>query len=182
MDFTHYNNEAVDLAVELVNTDHRFYGGPDQIGDLTSLKVFLADYEDLWSGVANQPRRDDLKSIHQIRDDLRGVVSADDAADASRRLNVVLDKYGAAPHISMHTGEPHLHFEPRDPSMRSWLGVVTAMGLATVLVHHGLERFGMCRSDKCDDVFVDTSKNRSRCHCSTQCSTREAVAAHRARK
>jgi predicted RNA-binding Zn ribbon-like protein len=187
VDFTHYKNEAVELAVELVNTeelvntDHRFYGGPDQISDLSSLKMFLADYEALWGGVANQPRRDDLVVIHELRDALRGVILANDVTDASNRLNTLLVENNAIPRVSLHTGDPHLHFESRDTSMNSWLGVVTAMGLATVVVQHGIERFGFCRSDRCDDVFVDTSKNRSRCHCSTQCSTREAVAAYRSR-
>ena len=182
MDFANYNNEAVDLAVELVNTDQRFHGGPDQISDLASLKGFLADYEGMWGEAANRPRRDELTSIHELRDALRGVIAADGVEDASHRLNAILEENGATPVVSVHTGDPHLHFESQDSSMKAWLGVVTAVGLATVVVHHGLDRFGSCRSDRCDDVFVDTSKNRSRCHCSTQCSTREAVAAYRSRQ
>jgi predicted RNA-binding Zn ribbon-like protein len=84
--------------------------------------------------------------------------------------------------VSLHTGEPHLHFEPIGSSMSSWLGAVTAMGLAAVIVEDGVDRFGICGANDCEDVYVDTSKNRSRRHCSNTCSTREAVAAHRRRK
>jgi predicted RNA-binding Zn ribbon-like protein len=56
------------------------------------------------------------------------------------------------------------------------------MGLATVLIEHGVERFGVCNAGDCDDVFVDSSRNRSRLHCSSTCSTREAVASYRRRQ
>ena len=62
------------------------------------------------------------------------------------------------------------------------MAVVTAMGLTAVVAEYGLNRLGVCSSDTCRDVFVDTSRNRSRRHCSTTCATREHVAAHRQRK
>jgi predicted RNA-binding Zn ribbon-like protein len=66
--------------------------------------------------------------------------------------------------------------------MVCWLGAITGMGLASVIVEHGVDRFGVCGSAGCDDVYVDTSRNRSRRHCSNTCSTREAVAAYRKRQ
>jgi predicted RNA-binding Zn ribbon-like protein len=56
------------------------------------------------------------------------------------------------------------------------------MGLSVALIEGGWQRFGTCSSTSCDDVFVDTSKNRSRRHCSDTCTTRESVAAYRARQ
>jgi len=182
VNFVHYNNELVGLAVTLVNTDQRYIGGGDEISDLASLKVFLEDYKDIWEGVAHQPRRGELSAIHELRDALRRVISSENETEASERLNAILTENTATPRISVHTGHPHLHFEPLDSAMKSWLGVVTAMGLATVLVDHGMERFGSCHSGTCDDVYVDTSRNRSRRHCSTPCSTREAVTAYRKRQ
>jgi len=182
VDFVHYSNDPADLAVTLVNTDQRSIGGEDEIMDLASLKAFLEEYKDMWGGVAHQPRRGELSAIHDLRAALRDVMSAEDEIEASERLNAILTENTATPRISVHTGYPHLHFESQETSMKSWLGVVTAMGLARVLVDHGLERFGCCRSDGCDDIYVDTSRNRSRRHCSTQCSTREAVAAYRKRQ
>ena len=62
------------------------------------------------------------------------------------------------------------------------LGAVTAMALSVALIEGGYERFGKCHSSTCDDVYVDISRNRSRRHCSDTCTTRENVAAHRARQ
>jgi predicted RNA-binding Zn ribbon-like protein len=63
-----------------------------------------------------------------------------------------------------------------------YLGAITAMGLSVALIEGGFDRFGICQSSTCADVFVDTSRNRSRLHCSDTCTTRENVAAHRARR
>jgi predicted RNA-binding Zn ribbon-like protein len=40
----------------------------------------------------------------------------------------------------------------------------------------------VCHASNCRDVFVDTTRNRSRLHCCGTCSTREAVAAYRKRQ
>jgi predicted RNA-binding Zn ribbon-like protein len=55
------------------------------------------------------------------------------------------------------------------------------MGLSVALIEGGFDRFGRCNASTCDDVFVDGSRNHSRLHCSDKCTTRENVAAHRAR-
>ena len=181
MDFTHYTDEPVDLAVALVNTDQRPIGGEDEISDITALKEFLEGYEELWGGVAHRPKRDELTGIHKLREALRDVINSEDETEASQRLNTLLANNVATPRVSVHSGQPHLHFEPQGSTMTSWLGAVTAMGLATVLIEHGLGRFGSCQSSTCEDVYVDTSRYRSRRHCSTQCSSREAVVAYRKR-
>lgn len=182
MDVAHYGSKSVDLAVDLVNTDQRPIGGDDAISNLASLKTFLESYEDMWEGIAQSPKRGELAAVHDLRSALRRVFTAEDEAEATAQLNVLLDANSATARISVHDGHPHLHFQPQDSSMKSWLAVATAMGVAAVLVDHGLERFGSCQSSNCEDAYVDTSRNRSRCHCSTQCSTREAVAAYRKRQ
>ena len=178
MDFSHYTDQPVDLAVALVNTTHH---DGDLLAGPSELESFLDDYKELWDGVARLPRRSELNEIRSLRQALREVITAETDATASGRVNEILDNYGAVPRVSMHNGHPHLHFEPNGASMSSWLGTTTAMGLASMIVEHGVERFGMCDSSDCDDVYVDTSRNRSRRHCSNTCSTREAVAAYRKR-
>jgi predicted RNA-binding Zn ribbon-like protein len=179
MYFNHYTNRPVELAVLLVNTCQ---SGSDQMTDPEELDDLLNGYRDLWEGVAQPPKASELGAIHDLRTSLRTVMLAPNDATASQRVNQILSDYGAVPRISMHSGEPHLHFEPINGTMTSWLGTTTAMGLAAVIVENGVDRFGACNSGDCDDVYVDTSRNRSRRHCSTTCSTREAVAAHRKRK
>jgi predicted RNA-binding Zn ribbon-like protein len=181
MDFAHYSSEPVDLAVALVNTDQRSVGGGDAIDDLASLGAFLADWRELWRDVAAPPTPEELTTIHEIRATLREVIHSGDEKEASEHLNNLLAKNVATPRVSVHNGQPHLHFDPRYPTITSWLAATTAMGLATVLVEEGLDRFGVCRSSTCEDVYVDASRNRSRLHCTTQCATREAVVAYRKR-
>ncbi len=165
--------------MQLVNTCR---AGSDRLAEADDLNQLLKGYDDLWEGVAQPPQASELEVIHQLRDSLRTVMLSPDDATAALHVNAILSDYGAVPRVSLHSGEPHLHFEPVNATMTSWLGTTTAMGLAAVIVENGVERFGACNASDCDDVYVDTSRNRSRLHCSTTCSTREAVAAHRKRK
>lgn len=179
MYFNHYTNRPVELAVQLVNTCQ---AGDDQMAKADDLNRLLEGYRDLWEGVAQPPKASELEAIHRLRDSLRTVMLSPNDATASDHVNAILSDYGAVPRVSLHNGEPHLHFEPVNATMTSWLGTTTAMGLAAVIVENGVDRFGTCNASDCDDVYVDTSRNRSRLHCTTTCSTREAVAAHRKRK
>jgi len=179
MHFSHYSDEPVELAVDLVNTDEM---NGDEIGTLAELEDFLARYESLQSADVKAPTEADLRELHVLRDRLREVFNAPDEATAVAHLNAILEKNDATPRLSVHSGSPHLHFEPVGPSVASWVGAITAMGLAGIVVDHGVSRFGSCRANNCRDVFVDTTRNRSRIHCCGACSTRAAVAAYRKRQ
>ena len=173
MDFSHYTTKPVELAVDLVNADFT----TDE-----ELISFLEEHRSMWDGATKPLRKADLDAIRSLRDALREIFSAGDEEMAADKVNKLLDLYGAAPRLSTHNGTPHLHFEPVESAMVCWLGATTAMGLASVIVEHGVERFGVCDAGNCEDVYVDTSRNRSRRHCSNTCSTREAVAAYRKRQ
>ncbi len=180
MDFSHYTDQPVELATDLVNTLST--DGDDPLASLDGLRRFLEPYAGLWEEASLPPGDADLDPVRRLRASLREVFSAPEPDAAARLLNQILAENVAIPRISTHGGASHLHFEPLEPSFAQWLAVVTAMGLTTVLCDHGLERFGLCASDACDDAFIDTSRNRSRRHCSTTCSTRENVAAYRRRQ
>jgi predicted RNA-binding Zn ribbon-like protein len=179
MDFSHYTTKPVELAVALTNTKGI---NTDSLADPDQMVAFLDEYRDMWEGVARPPGDSDLAAIQELRTSLREVIDSADEELAAGKVNDLLDAYGATPRLSTHSGTPHFHFEPVESSIVCWLGAITAMGLASVIVEHGVERFGVCDSTTCDDVFVDTSRNRSRRHCSNTCSTREAVAAYRKRQ
>lgn len=178
MDFSHYTTKPVELAVALVNTRG---ADSDSLSTSAELTGFLDRYRELWETVSKAPRKSELEAIRALRESIREIIESGDEEVAAQRVNDLLDAYGATPRLSIHTGRPHLHFEPLESAMVCWLGAVTAMGLASVIVEHGVGRFGVCESAACDDVYVDTSRNRSRRHCSNTCSTREAVAAYRKR-
>jgi predicted RNA-binding Zn ribbon-like protein len=179
MDFSHYTDEPVDLAVALINTDQ---SDGDVIAEIGGLVEFLDEYRHMWEGVAKKVKPSELETIHRLRASLREVIACPDGKTASTRVNTILNEHGAQPRVSVHNGSSHFHFEPLNSSMASWLGATTAMGLATVMVESGMSRFGVCNAGDCRDVYVDASRNRSRRHCSTTCSTREAVSAYRRRQ
>jgi predicted RNA-binding Zn ribbon-like protein len=179
MDFSHYTTKPVELAVALANTKGITH---DDLSDPDDLLGFLEEFRSMWEGVAKPPKNGDLPAVHELREAIREVFECADEGAAAKRVNRLLESYGAKPRLSTHSGTPHLHFEPIETSMVCWLGATAGMGLASVIVEHGVDRFGMCDSATCMDVYVDTSRNRSRRHCSNTCSTREAVAAYRKRK
>lgn len=179
MDFSHYTTKPVELAVALANTKGIT---KDDMADPDQMLAFLEEFRPLWEGAAKSPRRSDLPAVQELRSAIREVFESESEDDAAKRVNRLLESYGATPRLSTHNGTPHFHFEPIETSLVCWLGAVTAMGLASVIVEHGVERFGVCDSGTCIDVYIDTSRNRSRRHCSNTCSTREAVAAYRKRQ
>lgn len=180
MDFTHYTDQPVTLAVDLVNT-FGWVSGTETMTTTDDLARFVERHPGEWTGDLPEPTRSDVAAVRELRGILRGVFTAPDAETAARLLNQVLADTDATPRLSLHESPAHLHFEPGQGTLANWIGVVTAMGLAAVLADGGLERLGVCQSETCDDAFVDTSRNRSRRHCSTTCGTREHVAAHRQR-
>jgi len=183
VDFSHYSDQAMTMAVDLVNTLERVTG-EDELSDLEGLVTFLATYENEWHGVDRYPDPTsvaDLEEVRRLRERLRAVFEAQNRDVAAKTLNAILADTEATPRISTHLDHPHMHFEPLSGGVAKWLGAAAAMGLSTVLVENGLDRFGVCAANDCVDAYIDTSKNRSRRHCSTTCSNREHVAAHRKR-
>lgn len=183
MDFSHYSDGSVQLAVDLVNTLEAV-DGTDRLTNPDELQAFLDYYQDEFSGQIwweGTPTKADVKAIRDLRSLLLGVWNAGSQATAIPILNELLMD-SARPRISAHNGrDAHFHFDPGSGPLVEWLAAGTAMALGVVIVNHGYDRFGICESATCDDVYVDTSKNRSRRHCSTTCTTRENVAAHRRR-
>ena len=183
MDFSHYNDLAVSMAVDLVNTRNPI-DGIDELQTVDELAAFLGGYERDWHAEdwhPGSPSDKDLKAARRLREQLRDVFLAGDEKEAAERLNKILAEVVAVPRISVHSASPHMHFEPRTGGTANWLAAATAMGLSAVLCEGGLDRFGSCAAHDCVDVYVDTSRNRSRSHCSTRCATRENVAAYRQR-
>ena len=181
MDFSHYSDEPVRMAVALINsidvvTGEETLQTPEDVG------TFIDAWDGDWFDGDRPLSESDLHEVRALRSRLREVFSAADAREAAASLNAVLGDVSATPRVSVHGEGPHLHFEPEGDSPARWLGAVGAMGLATALIEGGFDRFGRCASTTCDDVYVDTSRNRSRLHCSDSCTTRESVAAYRRRQ
>ncbi|HVB42223.1 MAG TPA: CGNR zinc finger domain-containing protein [Streptosporangiaceae bacterium] len=110
-------------------------------------------------------------------------VAAGDIDDAAARVNELLRQTGARPWLDKHDGEPwHLHFHGADESLVTGWAAGCATGLAVVLGSDLHGRLGVCTADRCDRVYVDTSRNGTRRFCSTACQNRVKAAAFRARQ
>lgn len=181
MDFTHYTDDPVTLAVDLINS-FGWVSGTEHLETVADLEGLLAQGAGIWASSLPSPTEADLAHVRELRSRLRTVFDSQDAEEAAAEINAILRQGGATPHLSTHGDGPHLHFEPAAGSLADWLAVITAMGLATVIADHGMERLGVCGASTCRDVYIDTSRNRSRLHCSDTCRTRENVAAHRQRR
>lgn len=182
MDFSHYSDDTVRVAVELTNTLN-VVTGEDVLQTPADVASFIESELDGWDRIPMKVTDKDLHETRALRARLRAVWDANTPAGAAAAINEILDVVSAKPRISVHGDTPpHLHFEPEVENPVKYLGAVTAMGLSVALIEGGWQRFGTCSSTSCDDVFVDTSKNRSRRHCSDTCTTRESVAAYRARQ
>jgi len=169
MDFVRYAERAARLVnAPLDGTD----GLPQLLADRTWLIPKLAER--------------DTKVVRRFQRELRPVFEA--AADEQEavvveRLNALLARHPVTPYIAGHDSQSwHLHVSDKASTVADLLVAEALMGLAVVVCDFGASRPGVCQATGCDDVFVDTSPNRSRRYCSERCSSRANVAAYRARR
>lgn len=169
MDFAYYAQEAA----RLVNAD---------LSDLDSLRGALSDRE--WYASRLTPR--DLAKLRTMQSLLREVfetAAAGDEPGTVQLLNNLLGRFRIAPRISGHDAQSwHLHVTANGAAVGDDLAAEAIMGLAITLIDYGADRLGTCAADWCDNVYLDTSPNRSRRYCSDRCASRANVAAFRARQ
>jgi predicted RNA-binding Zn ribbon-like protein len=177
VNFRHYTDRSVTLAVDLVNT-YWWAAEKEEIPDVEALRSWIQAHDE--AGAVDDAQ---LAEVRGYRTRLRRAFEAPDEKEAAAILNDLLVECGATPRISAHDGhEIHMHFEPVGSSFAKWLGATTAMALAVVLCEYGKERFGICAATRCGDAFIDTSKNKQKRYCDDTCANRENVAAYRARQ
>jgi predicted RNA-binding Zn ribbon-like protein len=164
-------------AADLVNTK----GHPsstEYMGTLELARDFLVAHD--FSGI-DAVTEADLAELHAVRAGLEKVFYAPDERAAADLLNGLLERYDVRPFLTDHDDRWHLHYAPESATLGRRVAAAVVMGLAALVADYGFERLGICAADSCGDVFVDTSRNRSRRYCNDVCSTRTNVAAHRAR-
>lgn len=178
--FGPYMECSLSLAVDLVNTEDPV-GGRDDLTAAASLATFLEEHE-----LSNAPRptSQDLAHVRRLRSQLREVFRAPDQQRAVEILNGLLAKSGARPELTNHDDGPwHLHYTPARTPLAPRLAAEAAMALSVVIAEDGFDRLRTCDGERCVDVFVDESRNRSRRYCSPDvCGNRASVAAYRARQ
>jgi hypothetical protein len=112
--------------------------------------------------------------------DALGHLPEGEVDEAVRVVNELLKATKAAPQLTRHETAPwHLHFGDPDEAT-GWIAefaTATAMLLGSDDVH----RLRRCDAARCEDLFLDSTRNRTQRFCSTACQNRTKVAAHRAR-
>lgn len=103
---------------------------------------------------------------------------------ASKRINEQLTELPIAPSISEHDGLPaHIHWTPTTATFDDQVISDIVMALAQEVCERGTARFGQCDASRCDWLFYDATRNRSRRFCSDpRCASRTHTADHRARR
>jgi hypothetical protein len=174
MDYDTYGSTAVELAIELANTER---------SDPEWLRVFLDSHSEWFSpGTSFDLSPGETHRAAATAGLVRAVALAESQADVLDRLNELLALARPRPYATDHDGELHLHYARPDSPALEQLTTTVAMGLSQVVVQHGWQRLGVCAAENCDDVYVDTSRNASRRYCSNTCASRSTVAAYRARQ
>jgi predicted RNA-binding Zn ribbon-like protein len=108
---------------------------------------------------------------------------AGDLAEATRVLNRMLKRTGARPQLDpLPDGGWHVHFHGSTDGLATGWAAGCATGLALAIGSDLAGRLGLCEAERCDRVFVDTSKNAGRRFCSTSCQNRTKTQAYRARR
>ena len=169
MDFIRY----AESGAALVNAD---------VFDVPALTRYLEGRE--W--LHGQCTEKDTTTLRRFQKELRPVFEASGERDVPAvlsGLNALMERHPVTPMISDHdVSNLHLHIANRAASVSELLIGEALLGLATLVCDLGPSRLGVCAAERCTNVYVDTSPNRSRRYCSERCSSRANVAAYRARQ
>ena len=126
----------------------------------------------------------DATRLRAAIDRLTAVLRESDADRAATALNDILAECGARPRLSRHGGGAwHLHIDRADDAgWDEWLLASGAYALAQILSEHGKPAWGVCHAHDCSAFYLDVGPGPERRYCSSTCSSRARVAAHRQRK
>jgi len=173
VEYDTYSAEALQLAVDLANTD---------VASRANAEEYIRVNAEWFTCRDLRLSDADVADIGDLARKIRSVVESGSDNEAVTRLNTLLDCCSPVPRATNHDGELHLHYSPDGAPIVDQLGATVAMGMAHVVCKYGRERLGICAAGDCADVFVDTSRNKSRRYCSETCASRTTVSAYRARQ
>lgn len=174
MDYGAYNSSTVELAVDLGNAE--LATGDDVAGFLQAHREWFSPRTRM--RLTGQERAE----LTGLAVRVRSVFGAESEEAVIAELNQLLARYRPDPQLTKHDGALHVHYSSDDAPAIEQLTVSVSVGVTMLVVGHGWDRLGKCQAPDCDNVYVDTSRNRSRRYCSDTCASRATVAAYRARK
>jgi predicted RNA-binding Zn ribbon-like protein len=178
--------DDVDLAVDLVNTLWVVADPPER---LTSTDAVREIARARAAGtVATELRDDDLAALLRLREEVRPVFGAADVAEATARINTLVEELPLAPRLVVEAGSGRgATHGTVGWDLSAGLHGVDALrariagALAGQVERSGTQRIGVCAAAPCTCVYVDRSRARTRRYCCDQCNDRAAAAAYRRR-
>ncbi|MGL5823286.1 MAG: CGNR zinc finger domain-containing protein [Nocardioides sp.] len=175
MIFDSYRDAGLFVAADLVN-HHRH----DKLTPETLRGVLATDPDSV-----RRLRDEHLPGFARLARQLEPVFAhlSDGDEDATAdRLNHILSRHPAHPHLAKEDGRWRLHHHPDSIELFPMWAAICAEALARLLAHGHASRVGTCAAPPCADVYIDTSRNGTRRFCSTTCQNRTKTAAFRARR
>lgn len=190
---TNYTQGRIDLALELINSHDPFLADPEKLATPADLGAFLQRHG--LGKPAAKPNDDDLKAVHELRDNLRHAFTLRNDPAGHSLLASLLDGARTIPELTAdhqlawrsldeataRDGPDSSSTTPGSEPVATLLRRRSALGLAEALALHGPDRLKSCAAEPCQDVFIDTLRNRSRRFCSPRCANRHHVAEFRRR-
>jgi predicted RNA-binding Zn ribbon-like protein len=177
-----YADAGVLTAVDLVNALAPASGeGPRREDLLPSIKKILS---------ADPPsaamlRSADAPGFLALAQALRGVfedLRRKSLDGAAARVNDLLAKHPAYPHLAKEQGRWRMHHHPMNMALVPMCSAICAEAMARMIGAGHAHRFGTCEAPDCGRVYFDLSKNGSRRFCSVACQNRVKAAAFRLRQ
>ena len=170
------------FAVDLANTWDVWFDNPEKLREPTALDAFLRDHGLATDGPATEEQ---LASVRALREEVRSVFQSESAHGAVQRLTGILRGVTVQPEVELSAdaaeGIALRYAAVPGASLDDRLRVLAGLGMATALQRWGADRLRSCAADRCEDVFVDTSRNGRRRYCGVRCQNRVNVAAMRQR-
>ena len=177
MDFANYQQVALDTAIDLANSLD-VVSGEEYLTTTDAVGGWLQGH-----GIATSrpPTERDVADLRHLRAQVRIVMEGSEE-EAEAALDRIVADASVKPRVTFSKGEWRLSHVPGGDGLADRVAAIAVTGLTAALCESGKERFGVCAKEGCRDVYLDTSKNRSRRYCSDSCSNRANVAAFRARQ
>lgn len=176
-----YKTRLMQLCEDFINTYDTFLDEPEHLQTPADLDRFLEAHQIKSNILADEA---DLEAARAIRTRLRDAWNADTLAGVMQMLEPLLSQAYTQVRLGYESSEAiqlEVHPQP-GATLIQQLTIYAALGVAAAVEQYGLDRLRACASEPCRDVFIDTSRNRSRRFCSDRCANRYNVAQFRGRQ
>lgn len=181
MDATGHLRASLDAAVALANGFGGDWGQgrPRETGDAETVLAVLRLTTDRPPAVDADMLAEFAAGGTELYRAL-ALVADGDVDAAAVVLNELLRNTQAAPQLVRHQDSPwHLHFGGPEAAT-AWLAEF-ATAVAMLVGSDEVDYLRLCVAERCDNVFLDATRNHTQRFCSTACQNRTKVAAHRSR-